>query len=154
MRNDPVSPTAATLVIRKRIPASIDKVFAAWTEPDHLKHWWGPPEGHCPEAEIDLRIGGTYRIANRMPDGRTIWICGTFDVIEPPTRLTYSWQLDASRMPPEQVTVQFRPLDGETEVVVTHERIVDMDAYRSHTAGWESCLQDLLRYLSERPIRG
>jgi hypothetical protein len=54
---------AATLVVRRRIHATPEKLFAAWTQPEHLVRWWGPQGVACPAAEIDLRVGGAYRIA-------------------------------------------------------------------------------------------
>jgi uncharacterized protein YndB with AHSA1/START domain len=56
--------------------------------------WWGPSAAvSCASAEIDLRVGGRYRIANRFPDGRLLWIVGEFEVVEPPSRLVFSWRV-------------------------------------------------------------
>jgi uncharacterized protein YndB with AHSA1/START domain len=80
----------ATLVVRRRIHATPEKLFAAWTQPEHLVRWWGPQGVACPAAEIDLRVGGAYRLANRFPDGTVVWIAGVFELIEPPHRLMYT----------------------------------------------------------------
>jgi len=53
------------LVVRRLIPASPDAVFAAWTEPAHLLKWWGPRGVSLAAAEIDLRVGGRYRLASK-----------------------------------------------------------------------------------------
>src|ERR1700747_516474 len=127
---------AATLVVRRRINAIPEKLFAAWTQPALLVRWWGPQGVACPAAEIDLRVGGSYRIANQFPDGRVIWIAGMFEVIEPPHRLTYSWKLESQNGPVERVTVCFVAHGVATEVVVTHERIPDEAARTSHERGW------------------
>ena len=65
-----------TLVVRKTIRAKPERLFAAWTIPAELKLWWGPQGVKCIEAEIDLRRGGRYRIANQLPDGKFLWITG------------------------------------------------------------------------------
>jgi len=78
------------LVARRFIRASAERVFAAWTEPDHLRQWWGPRPVTCCEASVDLRVGGGYRIGNLLPDGTVVWIAGAFEVVEPPKRLVYS----------------------------------------------------------------
>src|ERR1700686_1972738 len=114
---------AATLVVRRRIHATPEKLFAAWTQAQHLVPWWGPQGVACPAAEIDLRVGGSYRIANRFPDGTLLWIAGVFEVIEPPHRLTYTWSLESQKGSVERVTVCFEAHGASTEVVVTHERI-------------------------------
>ena len=114
---------AATLVVRRMIHATPETLFAAWTEPGHLVHWWGPQGVSCPAAEVDLQAGGSYRIANRFPDGTLVWIAGVFEVVEPPHRLIYTWRLESQSKTTERVTVRFEPHDASTEVIVTHERI-------------------------------
>jgi uncharacterized protein YndB with AHSA1/START domain len=57
-----------TLVVRKTIPASREEVFAAWIDPDSLRHWMCPGDILTAEAELDPRVGGAYRIVMK---GRT-----------------------------------------------------------------------------------
>jgi uncharacterized protein YndB with AHSA1/START domain len=140
---------AATLVVRRRINATREKLFAAWTQPALLVRWWGPQGVACPDAEIDLRVGGSYRIANQFPDGKVVWIAGMFEVIDPPNRLTYTWKLESQNGPVERVTVCFEAHGARTEVVVTHERIPDEAARTSHERGWIGCLDGLARYAEQ-----
>src|SRR5579862_6308339 len=114
-----------TLVVRRLIEATPARVFEAWTDPVQLREWWGPPGVRCTDASVELRVGGCYRIGNRLPDGQTLWISGQFEVIEPPHRLTYSWQVEGTGAPVERVTVEFEARGTATEVVVTHQRIGD-----------------------------
>ena len=144
---------AATLVVRRRIKATREKLFAAWTQPELLVRWWGPQGVACPSAEIDLRVGGSYRIANQFPNGTMLWIGGIFEVIEPPHRLMYTWKLESQNGPVERVTVSFEAHSIGTEVVVTHERIPDDTARTSHERGWIGCLDSLVRY-AEQPEAG
>src|SRR5216683_3839213 len=83
-----------TLVIRKTIRAKAERLFAAWTIPAQLKLWWGPQGVKCIDAEVDLRPGGRYRIANQLPDGKILWITGEFEVIEAPRKLVYTWRVE------------------------------------------------------------
>jgi uncharacterized protein YndB with AHSA1/START domain len=137
------------LVVRRLIRAAPERLFELWTEPRHLMHWWGPPGVKCSGAEIDLRAGGAYRIANRMPDGSTTWISGVFEAVEPPRRLVFSWRTDPAQ-PDERVTVRFEPRGALTEVIVEHERIADERAREGHEAGWIGCLEGLEDYALER----
>jgi uncharacterized protein YndB with AHSA1/START domain len=145
---------ANTLVIRRRIDAVAERVFDAWTRPEHLRHWWGPEGVRCPEASVDLRPGGAYRIANEFEDGRVLWISGEFEVVEPPRKLVYSWRLEPWRGEPERVTVSFEPMGDATEVVVTHERISDAKVREEHEAGWQGCLAGLEKYLASKGSAG
>ncbi|NNN13387.1 MAG: hypothetical protein HKL81_06550 [Acidimicrobiaceae bacterium] len=56
------------LVIERTFAASPESVFDAFTDPLQLTHWWWPKGFACPSAEVDLRVGGTYRIAIKWPD--------------------------------------------------------------------------------------
>lgn len=73
-------PQTVTLVVRRTIHASAERLFEAWTQPICLKEWWGPDNVRCVDAEVDLRVGGGYRIANQFPDGKLVWIVGEFEL--------------------------------------------------------------------------
>ena len=140
-----------TLVVRRTIRATAEKLFAAWTEPAQLKKWWGPRPVTCLDAEVDLRIGGSYRIANQMPDGTVLWIVGEFEMVDRPHKLVYSWRAGPGSPDSERVTVQFQPQGDATEVIVTHERIPNATMRNLHQAGWDGCLDGLASYLSPEP---
>lgn len=67
----PASTTAQEreVVITRVFDAPRELVFQAWTEPKHLSRWWGPRMFTNPVCEVDLRIGGKWRIVMRAPDG-------------------------------------------------------------------------------------
>lgn len=138
------------LVVRRRIRASVERVFRAWTQPELVMQWWGPEGVTCPAAEIDLRVGGAYRIANLLPDGNTIWITGTFEAISPPERLVYTWRVSAIPDSLQRVTVRFDRHGDETEVVIVHEMIPDKAARELHEHGWIGCLDGLEAFLASR----
>ncbi|HEX2689442.1 MAG TPA: SRPBCC domain-containing protein [Kofleriaceae bacterium] len=130
------------LTVRRVIAAHPTKLFEAWTTPALLRAWWGPRNVRCIEADVDLRVGGAYRIGNQLPDGRVLWITGAFELIERPNKLVYSWQI--SNEPTSRVTVRFEPVElGSTEVTVYHERIGSIAVRDDHSAGWTDCLQGL-----------
>lgn len=138
-----------TLMIRRTVRAAPERLFAAWTEPAHLLRWWGPAHVRCAGAEVDLRVGGQWRIGNRLPDGALLWIVGVFEVIEPPTRLVYSWRLEPGPDTQERVTVRFEPRGTDTEVVIVHERIATEPVRADHKMGWLGCLDGLVAWLED-----
>jgi uncharacterized protein YndB with AHSA1/START domain len=143
------SESETTLHVSRLIDAPAERLFSYWTDPEHLVRWWGPAGLVCDSAAIELRVGGSYRIANRFPDGAILWISGEFEVIAPPHRLVYTWRLvneDAStRAGVERVTVTFTPRGSMTEVLVVHERIADPASQAGHERGWIECLEGLAR---------
>ncbi len=48
------------LVVTPLIEAPRELVFKAWTEPEHLMHWWGPKGFTTPFCRIDFRPGGVF----------------------------------------------------------------------------------------------
>jgi len=136
-----VQPTALTLTRVIRAPPQ--KVFAAWTEPDLLMQWWGPGPVTCPEAHVDLREGGAYRIANLEEDGSITWIEGTFERVRAPEELVYTWSVSIVPGDPTRVRVMFLPHAEGTDLVLTHERFAVEAVRDMHVMGWNGCLDKL-----------
>lgn len=138
-----------SLEMRRFVPASPERVFDAWTRADELEKWWGPANVRCISAEIDLRVGGQYRIANELPNKAVVWIEGVYERIERPNLLAFTWRVGGESSPTEIVTVRLTALDRGTQVVVMHERIETSELRDRHLHGWEGCLQGLVRYLTD-----
>ncbi len=142
----PTDPDDQALTVSRWIDASPEWLFDAWTQPEHLVRWWGPMGTQCPEAAIDLRVGGTYRIANALPDGEVRWITGEYQTIERPRLLEYTWGFEPRGTEPwSLVSATFTPRDGGTEVTVRHSWLSD-DVRPQHEMGWNGCLDGLLAY--------
>lgn len=140
------------LVVRRHVQAQPHAVFDAWTDPDHLVRWWGPKNVECTHAEVDLRIGGRFRLANQTPDGTTVWITGTYEKIEPPSLLRHTWLIESDETPdPELVTIEFLATETGTEIVITHAAIATKQSWDGHQEGWFGCLDGLVELLSEHP---
>jgi uncharacterized protein YndB with AHSA1/START domain len=131
------------LTIRRLIRASREKVFSAWTQPAHLQQWWGPGHVTCPEAHVDLREGGDYRLANLEADGSVVWITGRFEKVRAPEELVYTWKVSILPGEPTLVTVLFLPHPDGTEIVLTHARFATEALRDMHLQGWGGCLDKL-----------
>jgi uncharacterized protein YndB with AHSA1/START domain len=141
--------SSASLQMRKVIRASPERVFHAWTNPDELTKWWGPKGVRCVSAEIELIVGGQYRIENELPDGTILWIGGEFDTIEKPHFLSYTWIVETEDPTVEHVSVRFEPHESGTEVILSHAQIRTAALRDQHQHGWLGCMDGLLDYLSE-----
>ena len=135
-----------TLVTKRTIRASAARLFDAWTQPEQLRAWWGPRPVTCSDAEVDLRVGGRYRIANAMPDGKTFLIEVEFEVVEAPHKLVYTWRAGADVV--SRVTVRFEPRGEVTEVTVVHAQIPSEKMRDAHQGGWVGCLDGLERHFA------
>jgi uncharacterized protein YndB with AHSA1/START domain len=139
-----------SLTVSRMIAATPERIFEAWTNPEAIVQWWGAGGIVCPEAEMDLTFGGNYRIANRTPDGQTMWITGTFSVVEPPTTLAYTWAMEPTGPDTEYSTVRvaFEAQADGTLVTVRHSRIASPEAHETNLVGWQGCLDGLIRLVA------
>ena len=97
----------------------------------------------CPEAQVDLREGGSYRIANLEADGSITWISGNFERVRAPEELVYTWNVSILPPGPTLVTVRFLPHAEGTELVLLHERFTDAAVRDMHGEGWGGCIDKL-----------
>ena len=77
----------------------------------------GGPDWDTPEAEVDLRVGGGYRLAMRDPgSGDVHVVAGEYTEVVPPERLAYTWtwEHDSPGSAGSIVTVLFRD-DGHPD---------------------------------------
>ncbi|MGQ0811672.1 MAG: SRPBCC family protein, partial [Nitrospiraceae bacterium] len=77
--------TTTTLRITRTFNAPRDKVFKAWTDSQALMRWFAPSDDFSvPFAEVDLRVGGSYRIQMKAPNGDLHTVKGRYrEVIVP-----------------------------------------------------------------------
>jgi uncharacterized protein YndB with AHSA1/START domain len=132
-----------TLEIRRLIPAPRQRVFDAWTNAKELDRW-SAPGPMTARAEVDLRVGGRYRLTMRGPDGVERRVGGVYREIDPPAKLVYTWKWEESAMPDSVVTVEFHDRGKQTEVVLRHDGLVDPDSRARHEHGWNGCLDKLV----------
>ena len=64
-------------------------VFAAFTESDHLRKWWGPEPWGVSDSIMDFRPGGSWRYAMQGPDETKSWGIMLYKEIDPPSRVVY-----------------------------------------------------------------
>lgn len=146
--------TAVDLTIERRFDAAPERVFDAWTNPDMLKSWWrGGAEGWAtPVAEVDLRVGGAYRLTMTDPEGNDHTVYGEFREINPPSRLSYTWSSTTAPTEihpdhPTLVVIDFEP-DGDGTLVRLAHTGFDTEHQRdAHARGWDGCLANLERAL-------
>ena len=133
------------LHLTRTFAAPRKSVFGAWTDPEALKRWFGPVGYSTPSAEVDLRVGGQYRLGMRkLPDGDIFYLTGAYREVRPPEKLVYTWRWESEPELGETiVTVEFRDLGNATEVVLTQELFPTEKARDDHDKGWNSCLDRL-----------
>ena len=87
-------------------------VWQAWSEPEHLRHWWGPKGFTDTIHEFDFRPGGAWRHTMHGPDGKNYENEALFVEIVPLERIV----MDHVSWPRFRLTVMFEDLDGKTKI--------------------------------------
>jgi uncharacterized protein YndB with AHSA1/START domain len=146
----PATSPTITLSLHRVVRASPARVFRAWTEADELRRWFAAAEGYTtPVAEVDLRVGGRYRMGMRAPNGELSVATGVYEEIVPPARLvlTWRWEHEGPALPTTRLTLEFRPHPDGTELVLVQVGFIDVAAREKHSDGWQGCLDSLERLL-------
>ena len=104
-------PADNEILITREFDASPGLVFQAWTTPELIERWWGCGRGDV-SAEVDLRVGGSWRYEMRMGDGGEFAFYGEFREIAPGERLVNSEIFDQFPEAVSVITSDFRELDG------------------------------------------
>ena len=136
--------TANTVRITRLIRADRQRVWDAWTRPEHMRKWSCPAPGGVQDVAADLRVGGGYTLTMQV-DGTVYTAFGTYREIDEPRRLVYTWDWREEEHATGEtvVTVEFVEEEGATRVVLVHEGFGSVEATKGHHEGWTACLAHL-----------
>ena len=142
------------LRLERFYPVTPEKVWLAWTDAQALSRWFGPGVGErVSVAELDVRVGGRFRICFGGADGNAHEVQGVYRAVVANRRLVFGWTWP--RTTPEReslVTVELRAVPRGTRLVLRHEQLFDEKARDDHARGWTGTLVKLERMLlAERP---
>jgi uncharacterized protein YndB with AHSA1/START domain len=128
-----------SFVVSRSVSAPVARVWAAWTEAEYVRRWWGPAGWSCPVAKMDVTPGSTTLVAMRGPGGRDFYNRWTYLAVEPGERLEYDVTFarpDGTEVPPaalglpEEIPVPVRH-------VVTFERDGGTTSFHVAEFGYE-----------------
>ncbi len=71
------------------LDAPRELVWKCFTDPEHMKQWWGPKGVKVVKSEMDLRVGGTYLYGMQVPDAPVMWGKFVYREIVPPEKLVF-----------------------------------------------------------------
>ena len=138
-----------SLTLTRRFNAAPEKVYAAWADPQKLIQWFGPTsvrEGSV-KAEIDLRVGGSYRISFDA-NGQYNQVGGVYREVVPNQRLVFTWAWHSTPERESLVTISIKPEGSGSLITFHHAQFVDAKARDNHERGWTEFLGKLEDYLS------
>lgn len=157
-------------VISRVLDAPRDFVWQCFTDPERMRHWWGPKGFKVLHSKMDLRVGGTYHYGMQTPNGSAMWGLFTFREIVPPETMVFvncfsdekggvtrhpgheKWPLkmlstftfEDAPGGKTKFTVRWRPLDATAEEQHTFDTM-----HASMTQGWSGTMEQLEAYLAK-----
>ncbi len=135
-----------TVFITRTFDLPIDTIWAAWTEPESFKKWWGPKDYTCPICEIDLRVGGRVFASMKGPDGVEIFSVGTYQEIIPKKKIVVTDNFADSEgnitSPPPELPGEWPNNGGKTNMTMKQEPM-PAEMYDDCVAGWQQCLDKM-----------
>lgn len=141
--------TKPSLTLQRHYPVAPEKVWRAWTDAEAVKRWWGPGPGEPVSlAELDVRVGGRFRIVFGGPEGKMHECAGVYKEVVPNRKLVFTWSWPNST--PERVsvvTIVFEAVGKGTELLFKHEQLFDEKVRDDHQRGWSSSLDKLDAFL-------
>jgi len=136
-------PTGSQLHLEKILVAPREQVFAAFVDAEQLRHWWGPAGFTVQDLQFDAVEGTDYRIAMQPPAGDVFHIRGTFRAVEPPHRLSFTFNYEEPDLDDQEtlVTLTFEATDGGTRVTLDQGPFKTAARLDLHRDGWTETLE-------------
>lgn len=140
-------PTDSQVLVTREFDAPRHLVYRAWTTPELVRRWWHAGRGEMTVAEIDLRVGGSWRYAMVTPEGHEVAFHGQYREIVPNERIVSTEVYEGAPDNEALNTLTFRDHGAGTLVTLLNDlgsrQVRDMVL----ATGMEDGLQDALDLL-------
>jgi uncharacterized protein YndB with AHSA1/START domain len=146
------SVTHDTFVIERTYAAPVADVFSAWADPSRKARWFaGSLKALGHGYELDFKVGGHERNRGGPPGGAVYTYDAEFRDIVVDERIVYTYEMSAddARLSVSVATVEFRPSNGVTRLVLTEQGVFldGRDTAAQREEGTRSLLDSLAALL-------
>ncbi|HEY5024141.1 MAG TPA: SRPBCC family protein [Acidimicrobiales bacterium] len=142
-------PTDTQILITREFDAPRHLVFKARTTPELIKRWWGGDRGEVTVAEVDLRVGGTWRYVMMTNGGFEVAFHGEYRQVVLNERIVSTDVFEAMPDDGTVVTDTYAETDGRTtlSILVQHTSRAIRDAHID--SGMEGGMQESMDHLEQ-----
>ena len=144
-------PTDTQILITRGFDAPKHLVYKAWTTPELIKRWWSGERGEVTSAEVDLRVGGTWRYVMVANEGFEVAFHGEYREIVPNERVVCTEVFEGVPETDGDVvcTYTFTEKDGRTTLTLLMEHPSKEIRDMVIESGMEAGMQDAYDLLEE-----
>ena len=130
------------ITVTTTINASVQKVWNAWNQPEHITQWYFASEDwHAPRATNELNINGKFSIRMEAKDGSFGFdLVGVYDEIE--TNSLIKYHLEDGR----NVEIHFSENEGTTTILEKFDP-ESQNTHELQQQGWQMILNNLKKYV-------
>jgi len=131
--------------LHRVLKTSPEKLFRAFTDPNALAAWLPPYGFVCSVQEMNVKVGGTYKMTfHNFSTGSQQSFGGKYVEILPNEFLQYTDKFDDPNLPGEMTTsVRLRKVSVGTEIKIVQEGIPDAIPAEMCYLGWQESLKKL-----------
>ena len=145
-------PADTQVKITREFDAPRHLVYRVWTTPELIKRWWSANRGEVTVADVDLRVGGSWRWVMVTHAGFEVVFYGKYLEVVPNERLVFTEIYGGMPDAPAVTTLIFAEQDGRTTLttLVQHEKKEHRDAHIN--SGMEAGMQEAMDLLEQLAI--
>ena len=143
--------TAQEITLTRVFDAPRELVWKAWTDPDEIVQWWGPPGWSTPRENVSMEVrpGGRMRLTSVSGDGTEMTVTGIYREVVEPERLAFEEPAEDSWHEGAQSVVTLADLgDGRTEMVMRTTIQTSDEMREQAAAGMRGTLDRLAEHLA------
>ncbi|HVX51599.1 MAG TPA: SRPBCC domain-containing protein [Chitinophagaceae bacterium] len=135
------------ITINKTFTAPAAAIWRAWTEPAMIKQWFGSDaNGTVLSAQLNVQPGGNFEISFANADGAQHTCFGIYLLVQPYTKLSFTWTWKSEPGIESLVTVEIEPMGDFTVMHFTHAHVGFASAH-NYRQGWADTFYKLERAL-------
>jgi len=117
--------------ITRRIPASIETVYRAWTDPAQIAKWQGG------RLIAEIAVDGLWFWGHTSDSGNLVPHYGRYLALEKNARIATTWVSPSTHGNESRLEITLKEVDGATELVLDHSGLPDDEGGRGHESGWK-----------------
>jgi len=142
-------PSDTQILITREFDAPKDLVYKAYTTPELIKRWWSGDRGEVTIADVDLRVGGSWRYVMTANGGFEVGFHGSFREIVPNERIVSTDVFEGMPDGEAVETATFTEADGRTTltILVQHQNQQYRDAHIN--SGMEGGMNEAFDHLEQ-----